>query len=212
MPMGTETTRAACMDGMDNDCNGYSDCEDFSCCQFDNPVLMPTDCPSRTACNPSCGAGPSVPENTTTTCTDGCSNDDGDRYDCTEASCCAIRAVAMRSCPTNTYCGRPATVVAPLCAGDTNLDMPPTATEDSMAACGDGCDNNRNGFADCEDRDCCDTGVTCAAGTYCGDFCEGARVESEDLGACDNDCDDDQDGHVDCDDFDCAGMAGCPAA
>ena len=28
---GTETTLAECSDGLDNDCNGYTDCDDFAC-------------------------------------------------------------------------------------------------------------------------------------------------------------------------------------
>jgi hypothetical protein len=29
--MGGENTTAACGDGIDNDCNGFRDCADFSC-------------------------------------------------------------------------------------------------------------------------------------------------------------------------------------
>src|SRR5437868_6883272 len=47
------------------------------------------------------------------------------------------------------------------------VSMCPTmGPENTAAACADGCDNDGNGFADCNDFDCCSV-ATCGAGTAC---------------------------------------------
>ncbi len=40
--------------------------------------------------------------------------------------------------------------------------------EDSLAACSDGCDNDGNRFADCNDFDCCGVRTDCPVDTQCG--------------------------------------------
>jgi hypothetical protein len=96
-----------------------------------------------------CTAGP---ENTAAACGDGCSNDDDDFVDCADFDC-------------DDFCedgGVPRdTPAAMTCDGGT---MP----EDSVAACSDSCDNDGNGFADCNDFDCCGVRTDCPAGTECG--------------------------------------------
>ena len=65
--------------------------------------------------------------------------------------------------------------------------------------CGDGNDNDGDGFADCDD-------LECAADASCED---GGSDEEDDCG---NGDDDDDDGDVDCDDSDCDGDADCEDA
>lgn len=37
--MGSEDNDDACMDGIDNDCNGYTDCDDFVCSMSPNVAV-----------------------------------------------------------------------------------------------------------------------------------------------------------------------------
>ena len=62
---------AACSDGMDNDNDGYVDCEDYSCSR--NPDV--------TVC------GPRDPEDTDATCSDGIDNDNDGYTDCMDYDC-----------------------------------------------------------------------------------------------------------------------------
>jgi hypothetical protein len=73
--------------------------------------------------------------------------------------------------------------------------------ENTAAACADGCDNEPDGFADCNDFDCCDL-VTCGADTACGRRASGENNAT----ACNDMIDNDDDGFIDCDDRDCCGV------
>src|SRR5262245_51453359 len=121
-------------------------------------------CPTRS--NPDTGpVGMDVPRNDTpggcaagaedsvAACTDGCDNDENGYSDCEDRDCCGLV-----TCGSTTYCGRQdAGPPVGGCDGG-------TSAEDNAAACADGCDNDGNGFADCNDFDCCSV-VSCAAGT-----------------------------------------------
>ncbi|MEM6295180.1 MAG: hypothetical protein AAGA54_28170 [Myxococcota bacterium] len=65
----TEDNNDACSDGWDNDDDGFTDCEDFSCSM--NPAVTV------------CGS----PENTDAACDDGIDNDDDGYYDCEDFDC-----------------------------------------------------------------------------------------------------------------------------
>jgi hypothetical protein len=52
-----------------------------------------------------------------------------------------------------------------ICFGD-DITQPPGTELDSFA-CSDFCDNDRNGFQDCNDRNCCPFRTDCPLGTYC---------------------------------------------
>jgi len=124
---------------------------------------------------PAMMCGTMGPENTAAACGDGCDNDGNGFFDCSDFSCCG--AVA---CAPGTACGdrgdagpRPdANVMA--CA-----TMGP---ENTAAACGDGCDNDGNGFFDCGDFDCCGE-VTCGPATDCGSRPDAGRPDA-DVAAC----------------------------
>ena len=66
-----------------------------------------------------------------------------------------------------------------------------TTDENTAALCGDGCDNDGNGFADCMDFSCSQN----SAVTVCADAVENTYDE------CSNGLDDDGDGFADCADF-----------
>lgn len=227
--MGPEDTEAACTDGCDNDNNGFADCTDFGCC------VWRTDCAAGTAC----GDGPQLcethgDENTLGRCTDMCDNDsypgDDRNADCQEFGCCRILMAAGMTCPSGTACRDrfDPTRTAELCPGD-DVTQEPSA-ENTLPACSNGCDEDRNRFADCEDRGCCliriAGGTPCASGTYCSDMfnpgsvnlCPGddvtlAPTTEDDATKCSNTCDDDRDGFEDCEDRDCCTVrTDCPAA
>jgi hypothetical protein len=217
-PTGPEDSVAACSDGEDNDCSNFTDCEDFDCCGWRN------DCPSGTAC----GDGPQrceteAPENTLAACMDGCDNDGdlGDPIfeDCEDRACCLIREAGGVSCPSDSFCEERFDAMGTvLCAGD-DVTME-AGGENTLARCSNSCDDNRDGFQDCEDRACClireEGGTACAGTTYCatmfqaGDvnLCAGDDVADDpttedDATKCANSCDDDRDGFEDCEDRDC---------
>lgn len=215
-PTGDENTAAACMDGMDNDCDMHFDCNDFDCCSL-------VTCGRDTACGRSDAGmpgmacdGPATPENTIEACSDGCSNDhDMDTFvDCNDRDCCDVRT----DCPPDTQCGMGR------CSGE-------PAPENTLAACTDGCSNDGDGFADCEEIDCCwvlaeaaergVSGVTaCGAGSFCADsftppttaqLCEsddlmGPPVAENSYERCSDECASDRDRFQDCGDFDCCGI------
>jgi len=96
-----------------------------------------------------------------------------------------------------------------------------TAWSSAPEMCGNGIDDDRDGFIDCDDFDC--IGVSpcgpehCSNGTDddgngwvdCDDYqCDG--VPPCGVEHCYNGIDDDGDTYVDCDDFDCIGVPPCP--
>jgi hypothetical protein len=101
-------------------------------------------------------------------------------------------------------------------AYELSISQPPP-TEEGM--CGDGMDNDRDGFTDCSDDDCASepacTETDCAnmvdddmdGATDCEDFdCSGDPACVED---CANGSDDDLDGYTDCEDPDCDADGAC---
>ncbi len=82
--------------------------------------------------------------------------------------------------------------------------------ENTTAACSDGCSNDGDRFADCNDYDCCGA-RSCPANTACG-----ARKPTgfeATKAACMNGLDDDGDGHKDGEDFGCCQLtspSACP--
>lgn len=91
-----------------------------------------------------------------------------------------------------------------------------TGDENTAAACGDGCDNEGDGFADCNDYDCCDL-VTCGPTTGCGIRAntDGGTCTSGDentVAACSDGCSNDGDTYSDCNDRDCCGVVTCGAS
>jgi hypothetical protein len=158
------------------------------------------------------------PEDTATACADGCNNDGDGFADCDDFDCCDVV-----TCGPATGCGRRtmndagvrADAFVPACAT--------TGPEDTATACADGCNNDGDAFADCNDFDCCDV-VTCGADTGCGRRAmrdAGPRADAAVMacavtgpentaGACGDACDNDGDGFFDCGDFDCCRViSGC---
>jgi hypothetical protein len=180
---GTENSNTACGDGVDNDCNGFVDCNDFSCSRGDAGV---------TVCGARADAGPCImtgPENTNAACGDGVDNDCDGFRDCSDFDCSRTAAV--------TVCG----------ASDAGSRCDSTAAENTNATCGDGIDNDCDGFVDCSDFSCRTCAVTaCSPGGNVtlrdGGVCM-CRGEESSNAACGDGVDNDCDGFRDCADFDC---------
>jgi hypothetical protein len=188
-PTGTENTNTACADGRDNDCDGFTDCggsgrsPDFDCSR--NPAV--------TVC-----CTPTGPENTNAACTDGVDNDCDGYIDCNgpgspDFDCTFASAV--------TVCPRDGGVVP-----DTSGCVF-SAIENTNTTCGDGRDNDCDGFIDCNDlsctRTCAVSPAVCAstlrdAGVAC--VCGGPEDTTT---TCSDGRDNDCDGFTDCSDFEC---------
>ncbi|MDQ3031687.1 MAG: hypothetical protein M3Y87_04660 [Myxococcota bacterium] len=160
----------------------------------------------RDASAPPCST--TGPENTVAACTDTCDNDVDDYADCDDFDCCALRT----DCPADSECGSSpgdgGTVVACETAGP----------EETLEACSDGCDNEPDRFADCNDFDCCDVRSDCPATTACGaatmrdggmTACDGGGALENTTELCANGTDDDCDGFTDCNDFGCCSRLTC---
>jgi hypothetical protein len=199
--MGPEDTAAACMDGCDNDGNGFVDCGDFDCCGV-------VSCGPDTACGrrPDGGPRPDAavmmcpvegPENTVAACGDGCDNDGNGFFDCGDFDCCDIV-----TCGPTTPCARRPD--AGMCA---------SGPENTLAACTDGCSNDGDRFVDCDDFDCCGLG-SCAPCRDAGPPVDAGMCTSgpeNTLAACSDGCSNDGDRFADCEDFDCCGVRrDCP--
>lgn len=84
------------------------------------------------------------------------------------------------------------------------------ARENTVALCTDGCDNDGNGFTDCEDlacervRPCCEERGTCPS-----EACTPEAVGPENTAErCSDGCDNDSDGFTDCEDLKCRAFCG----
>jgi hypothetical protein len=180
-----------CNDGLDDDCNGLTDCLDpacvgaTGCCQpshyltcYDGPpgTKGVGVCKSgRDYCNstsntwkPGC-AGEVVPS--AEICGDGLDNDCNGLADCADPACYMAAGCCTPSSTRSCYPGPGGTEGVGVCAAGTETcsasGTPGKCTGavvPSTEVCGDGLDNNCNGLTDCADPACAGKGTCCAAG------------------------------------------------
>ena len=198
-----EASRDACHNGVDDDCDGFVDCGDFSCsrgpagnlcCEGDgqpeaddercgNGIDDDCDgyvdcqdfsCSARSGVTVCCGDdGQSVPESSDALCANGWDDDCNGFTDCHDFGCGAGNGVTA-------------------CCGD-------GAAEDTPERCANGVDDDCNGYVDCRDFSCSRN----AAVPLC------CTPEPEDAAAaCGNGRDDDCDGLADCEDESCTADPG----
>jgi MYXO-CTERM domain-containing protein len=186
-----------CDNGVDDDGDQLTDCDDPDCASAPSCQLPPEDCENGldddrdglTDCDdPDCASAPSCqlpPED----CENGLDDDRDGLTDCDDPDCASAPAcqIPPEDCGNGldddrdgqTDCDDPDCASAPAC------QIPP---ED----CGNGLDDDRDGLTDCDDPDC-------ASAPAC-------QIPPED---CENGLDDDRDGQTDCDDPDCASAPAC---
>lgn len=213
---GAETS---CGDGKDNDCDGTGsiDCQDSSCLGLTCSATGMT-CNSSLSCT--CPGG-----SVESACEDNFDNDCDGKVDCQDTDCQPLAPNPGASCgPNGRRCNSSA---ACACSGNGG------AAEASEASCGDGFDNDCDGYLDCLDqgcrpttppytngKDCSNAGATppryqtrCDLTGQC--ICPGGQAQES---LCGDNLDNDCDGLYDCLDPDCANLAcsatgkNCPAS
>lgn len=170
-----ENPETTCGDGIDNDCNGLTDCADPNCigraCAANGNICQGSQC--------ICGGNGGTAEATETTCNDGKDNDCNGKIDCADSAC------------NNQTCGPNGMACAGTVCKCSGNGAPPESPETS---CGDGRDNDCNGKVDCADSAC--NGKSCGTGCQCVGT---SKVETN----CTDGLDNDGDGNADCADPDC---------
>ncbi len=198
-----DPSETSCTDGVDNDCDGLTDCAD-------------TDCAGDPAC-----CDPSE-----TSCTDGVDNDCDGLLDCADTADCAGDPACVTGGACTDYtnkgdCNADPNCVwvgkgksghcenaAPCpdadsdgytdtaCGGADCNDADPDVNPGAAEVCDDTVDNDCDGSTDCADGDC--TGIPPCP------VCDPSETSCTD--GVDNDCD----GSTDCADPDCTGDPDCP--
>ena len=201
VPSGMENSNAACSDGIDNDCNGFFDCNDFACSRNAAVTICPDAGQStRDAAQrvDTAGCVRSGGEDDAMACGDGRDNDCNGFMDCNDFACSRNPAVMVcgafdAGAPRDVFMFRD---VGPRgdSAGCTSMGM-----ENTPTACADGIDNDCDGFLDCADRNCSCQG-TCP-GAVVGCTCQGNENTNT---ACGDGVDNDCNSFVDCRDFSCS--------
>ena len=139
-PNGTEPENSleACSDGVDNDCDGYKDCESFTCTQ----VARGASEEAIEWCNRD---KTPVDENTEEKCSDNLDDNQNGLMDCDDSECKAFA-----------YCQN---LIPEIADRPKNFDkMTPleraAILEREKMLCTDGFDNNHNGLVDCNEYSC----------------------------------------------------------
>ncbi len=180
----SETTYEKCSDKIDNDGSRYVDCADYSCSKSSEQWPAANGGGDGKTVADYCL---SLAETSFAKCTDKKDNDGNGYVDCADRAC---------SGSTESWAaadgGGDQKTVAMYC---TNL------AESTFAKCTDGLDNDKNGYADCQDNSC--------SGALDVDTRQACQESIGDVsGTADDKCkdgkDNDLDGATDCDDWDCS--------
>ncbi|MEM9456360.1 MAG: hypothetical protein AAGF11_19415 [Myxococcota bacterium] len=197
---GPENTLEACSDGVDNDGDGFVDCEDFDCSM--SPDVEITDyCAS-------------IEENTPAACSDGVDNDGNGFTDCEDFGCSMSDDPEVLAVCEEQLEGTPEACSDGIdndgngfidcqdfgCSMSENpavLEVCEDQLENNPEACSDGVDNDGNGFIDCQDFGC-SMSEDPAVLAVCADQLENTPA------ACSDGIDNDGNGFIDCLDFGCS--------
>ena len=135
---GKENSLEACSDGFDNDCDGYIDCDSFTCTRADKGA-------SQEAIDYCNRDKSSTPEDSEESCSDGKDNDLDGIIDCDDPACKSFA-----------YCQNLIEEIPARPAGFANMFPQERAAIllNEMHLCTDGIDNDRNGLTDCDEYLC----------------------------------------------------------
>ncbi|MDC0707559.1 hypothetical protein POL68_03670 [Stigmatella sp. ncwal1] len=196
----SEADNVQCADGIDNDHNGFTDCQDYACSK--NPHV--------TVC-PDAAWSPLMKEVSAEACSDGKDNDGDGKTDCLDPQC-GVRAFCQESRPSNSEYSEQACLNGVDDDGDGYTDCQDygcqnystvpgcgTGGEGGEEACGDHRDNDGDGLGDCQDPGCAGTSV-CSLGP---DLALTRGTEEATQISCTDGLDNDLDGAVDCADREC---------
>lgn len=195
-----ENTLELCSDGIDNDKDGLTDCEDPDCAEF--PHCYESNCTDGIdndgdglvdCFDPDCLGDPACVENTSELCSDGVDNDGDGFIDCLDPDCWDT-AACIENTPSRCQdgidndgnglidCEDPKCQALSVCIPVENTDE----------LCSDGIDNDGDGLTDCDDPDCAQT-------VPCGGFCTTLTFERPaTFGMAIVQANDDEDPNTDC--------------
>ena len=162
-----EEALASCSDGIDNDCNGHKDCDDYAC-KKNSPVAAVIDyckkikCPGTISKEGDCSAEDKTSQEcikeALESCADGKDNDCNDYTDCGDFNCSKSAIGAVKE-----YC----LIVQGKSSSNTESPEYKAAkeffdksgvkaqqSEDTEDLCSDGIDNDWNGLTDCDEPGC----------------------------------------------------------
>ncbi len=219
-----------CSDGIDNDANGLTDCEDPACA--DTPACLPiaveicdddidNDSNGLTDCgDPACMATAACPPPIAEVCGDGIDNNGDGLVDCADPACTNTKGCSPENCIDGIDNNSDGLIdcTDPVCVDNSNCQTPP------VEICDDGLDNDGDGLVDCGDPKCaehsscyqpaveenCSNGVDDNGDGYidCADTqCMNRSICLAEI--CSNGLDDDGDGKIDCADSECSSDPAC---
>ena len=228
-----ENTILTCSDGIDNDNNGYKDCEDPNCKTrgtAEAPGPGDTVCPDQ--------------EDNIYVCSDGLDNDGDGFIDCEDNSCKSTASCCVATGDESTEeecsdgidndCSGLADCADPTCKNSSDPDvqaycrkiledlanaaipnLPTAIPEFNAELCSDGKDNDFNGVADCADPNCialnleyCSVKLTQEPPARPANFATlsasaRAAILANEKDLCTDNIDNDRDGLVDCEEYQC---------
>lgn len=149
----------SCADNKDNDCNGYTDCQDYSCSKSSISGVaayctLVNGADASTVTNETVlefyqkyGITKPVAENTPELCQDGVDNDFNGLTDCEDPGCIALNL---------DYCNdiSPEPPARPAGFANASAEVRREQLIAELEACTDGIDNNKNGRVDCDEYQC----------------------------------------------------------
>lgn len=168
-------SEVSCDDGVDNDNDGSSDCDDSDCvCEPDQDCTHAVD--NDGAGDVDCADSECACERFEENCTDGVDNDGDGLTDCDDTDCGSAEECEVEAGPDDELCGDEIDNDEDGDVDCDDADCPPSAEcpgrEEWGEECQDGIDNDFDGDIDCEERACQDSDSCCPSSPRGSEGCE----------------------------------------